>query len=237
MSGTPVPSVVVTGLGVVSPAGIGFGSFARSLKEGCCHTGAISRFRDIDLPPLRGAALSQEDIKELHSRVPSHEALVAMMLADAAQQAIDQSGVHGPLPVALATVMGTRPALDRMVVAHRKLPMSALGDSLASRLGDAPWGDPHTIFDVMVSLGQTTYDSATLLSSGCSGGNVSLDRALAIVDSGASPVALAAAGDEFSIEVFNIFSSLRALASDVVRPFDARRDGTLPGEAATVLVI
>ena len=48
---------------------------------------------------------------------------------------------------------------------------------------------------------------------------------------------MAGAAEELSEAVFSLFTSLRALAPEVVRPFDVERRGILPSEGAAALVL
>lgn len=164
--------------------------------------------------------------------MPEHASIAAMMVAEAARQALEQAGDVEPAPVVLASVMGTRPVMDR---SYFGLPGGSR--SMSIRTGYPVWNNPRAIFDVMIQMGQTFSEMTTLLSVGCAGANVALDYAAKAVTNGYTRTVLAAAVDEYSVEVSNIFSTLRISANEHVKPFDRARDGTLPGEAATVFVL
>ena len=228
--------VVITGAGVVSPAGLGVSHFHEALAAGASYTGPVER-RMGGTHRVAGAALGDADLEELRRRAGDHESLAAQMVAEATREAVTAAAWSGPLPVILATVMGTRPALDQRLAGLPDDEVESLDELLAAAEQGAVWARPRAIFDLMVRAGQTTPAQATLISSGCSGGNLALAHAAATVRSGCVPIALAASSDALSTEVIGIFGALKAIATDAVRPFDVHRDGTLPGEGATVFVV
>ena len=63
---------------------------------------------------------------------------------------------------------------------------------------------------------------------GCSAGNSAIALGASAISSGEVDLAICGGADELSHEVFAMFTSLRGLAPDVIRPFDANRTGTMP---------
>jgi 3-oxoacyl-[acyl-carrier-protein] synthase II len=101
---------------------------------------------------------------------------------------------------------------------------------------DAVWAKPGELLAAVREV-VAVDGPVVLLAPGCSAGNAAIAAGRAAVASGEVDVALCGGADELSLEVFAFFTSLRALAPDVVRPFDAGRRGTMPGEGAGVLVL
>lgn len=56
--------VAVTGIGVVSPAGIGFEEFGNSLKRATVHTSQIDQYSD-EIGTMRGAILRERVIYKI----------------------------------------------------------------------------------------------------------------------------------------------------------------------------
>jgi 3-oxoacyl-(acyl-carrier-protein) synthase len=78
---------------------------------------------------------------------------------------------------------------------------------------------------------------SVLAAPGCSAGNAAIALGASALLAGEVDVAVCAGVDELSLEVFAMFTAMRGLAPDVVRPFDAERRGTMPSEGAGVLVL
>jgi 3-oxoacyl-[acyl-carrier-protein] synthase II len=100
--------------------------------------------------------------------------------------------------------------LDRYLFGHA-------GEALASDLG----------------LGGTRLS----LSLSCASGTAAIGLAFDLVRSGRAEIAFAAGYDELSLYVYAGLSALRAMTNETIRPFDARRKGTVFSEGAGVLVL
>ncbi|MFC7545339.1 beta-ketoacyl synthase N-terminal-like domain-containing protein [Plantactinospora sp. GCM10030261] len=124
----------------------------------------------------------------------------------------------------VGSVMATRPLLDR-----------GIGPRGLAVRGRA-WARPGTLLDVVRRVVRVTGPTV-LVASGCSAGNAAIAAGYRAVRAGEVDVAICAGADELSLEVFAMFTALRALAPDVVRPFDVARRGTVPAEGAGVLVL
>ncbi|GAA4713159.1 beta-ketoacyl-[acyl-carrier-protein] synthase family protein [Phytohabitans rumicis] len=221
--------VVVSGVGAVSPAGLGADALWRAIVDRRVVTGPVTRFDVSGYPTGRAGEVPPGAIAALESLVPAHESLAARYLATAVLEALGDAGLpahrrRGRIGVFVGTVMGTRPILDRVI-------------------GDGPLGVPDRAWarpDELLSVVRQVIDvdgPAIVLSPGCSAGNEAIAAGRAAVVSGEVDVAICGGADELSLEVFAFFTSLRALATDVIRPFDVGRRGTMPGEGAAVLVL
>ena len=71
----------------------------------------------------------------------------------------------------------------------------------------------------------------------CAAGNHAIGMAADLLRSGRADVMLAVGAEELSMASFAIFTSLRALAPDVARPFDRERRGLVLAEGAGALVL
>ncbi len=126
--------------------------------------------------------------------------------------------------VVIGTVMGTRPHLEELRRQGEDIDADDRWDSpdllaggLARRFG---LGGPNTV-----------------VSAGCAAGNTAIGMAVDSIRSDRADCVLAGGVDELSEAVFRLFTALRALAPDVVRPFDEHRAGMMPSEGCGVLVL
>src|SRR5689334_23225935 len=91
----PSREVVVTGMGIVSPIGVGKDAFWQSLREGRSGVGQIEHFKDIHEPKRFGGRIVDFDPKEFvvprkSLKVMSRDSQFAFA---AAQMAWDDSGL------------------------------------------------------------------------------------------------------------------------------------------------
>ena len=75
------------------------------------------------------------------------------------------------------------------------------------------------------------------LSLSCASGAAAVGIAFGLLRCGRADFALACGYDELSLYVYAGLSALRAITPETIRPFDARRKGTLFSEGAAVLVL
>ncbi|WP_370941772.1 beta-ketoacyl synthase [Amycolatopsis sp. cg5] len=217
----PLPSdVVVTGCGVVSPVGVGTTAFGAAITSGVVGTREVRRFPTDGYGTHRAGEVLDLPLDE---DLPRSVGYVLTAAGEALRQAgLDPSAAR--VGLALGTVMGTRPHFEELI---------RRGGDLD---GDANWASPHALTTVPAGrLG--LRGPRTVLCTGCSAGNDALASAAEAIRSGAADAMLAGGADELSETVFAMFTSLRALAADAVRPFDRNRGGLMPAEGAGLLVL
>jgi 3-oxoacyl-[acyl-carrier-protein] synthase II len=119
---------------------------------------------------------------------------------------------------------------------------STMGESLAfERAGE---GEPLPLEDYTVeSFTRGVRERfglegpAQSIATACAAGNYAVGAALDALRLGRADVALAGAAEPFSRLAMLGFSRSRAMAADLCRPFDRRRNGMLLGEGAAVFVL
>jgi 3-oxoacyl-(acyl-carrier-protein) synthase len=220
---------VVAGVGAVCPAGLGAGAFWQAVTAGRPVTGPVGRFDVSGYPTGNAGELPAAALSELDGLVPWHASLAARYLAAAALEALRDAGVDPRRPgsrigVFAGTVMGVRPVLDRGILRGKLL---AAG---------CEWADPGRLLDVLHEV--VAVDGPSVITApGCAAGNSAIALGASAIAAGEVDLAVCGGADELSHEVFAMFTSLRGLSPDLVRPFDAARQGTLPSEGAGVVVL
>ncbi len=172
--------------------------------------------------------------------------------ADATQAAatLAAAGIEPQrIGICFGTVMATRPAIERTLL-DRCRPDSAPPEDF-QRDGPRPG---HSQPDdqlrgprpVWMSPSRVTRTPARALGLGgpncviataCAAGNSAIAYAAAALRDGRADAMVAGGADELSGAMLMMFDSFRALAPDVVRPFDANRRGLLLAEGAAALVL
>src|SRR6476646_158764 len=220
--------VVVTGLGAVTPLGIG----AQPLHERWAAgevgivdgAGTCTDFEPKDF-------LSVKEIRRLDR--------FSQLGIVAADEAIEQAGWDGELPydpMRVGCVIATGIGGIRTVETQHDV-MRDRGAKMVSPLG-IPLYMPNA-GAAAVSMKHGLQGQMYGLVSACSGGAHAIGSALRMIQYDDAD-AVVAGGAEATLTPFGFacFNSMQALsATGISRPFDARRDGFVMGEGAGVLVL
>ncbi len=226
-------NAVISGLGCISPIGVGVEAHADGLRRGDCaverldlfdvagfRSGLGARVRAIPRPSAVPAATWRRlDRCDRMALTAAYEALARAALSDLseaalccglstagmfeAEQAMNRAPEHG-----LAGI-GPRRLLDTVVC--------STGDVLATRLGVR--GPVHTV------------------STACSSAANAIGLGLDLIRAGEARVVLAGGADALCRLTLAGFNSLGVVTGDRPRPFDARRSGMVLGEGAAFLVL
>jgi 3-oxoacyl-[acyl-carrier-protein] synthase II len=237
--------VVVTGIGVVSPFGVGVGPFWEGLTAGRSAIGRITQFDPSGYPcQIAGQVPGFEarefmEFKEARRMSRSSQLAVAAarMAVDAADLRID-GGNSEEIGALIACGTISMPDVEQAVVT-----MMERGGMKISPFF-IPAALPHMpSSQVAIQLGLRGY--TTSISTACAAGAQAIGEAAAVIRRGDAEVMLAG-GAEAPITALSLgaFCVMRALSTQgnerpaiASRPFDARRDGFVPGEGAAVLVL
>ncbi len=244
MSEHPPRRVVITGLGVVTPVGIGVDNTWQALLAGRSGIGPITRFDASDYPcriagEVRGfdpaCYIEKKEIKKMDTFI--HYAVAA------SQEAVDDAGLHitpenaERVGVYIGAGIGGLPGIEQY---HQVLQTKGPGRV-------SPFFIPMVIVNlasgqVAIRFGARGPNSCAVTA--CATGNHCIGDAYRIIQRGEADVMLAG-GTEATICPLAIagFGAAKALSrrnDDAVRasrPFDRERDGFVIGEGAGVVVL
>jgi 3-oxoacyl-[acyl-carrier-protein] synthase II len=220
--------VVITGLGAVTPLGVGARSLHERWAAGECGivdgAGACSDFEPKD-------SLSIKEVRRLDRF--SQLALVA------AAEAVAEAGWDGEKPYdpmrigcVIATGIG---GIETVETQHDV--MRDKGTKMVSPLG-IPQYMPNA-GAAAVAMKHGLQGQMYGIVSACSSGAHAIGSAMRMIQYGDADAAVAG-GAEATLTAFGFacFNSMQALSpTGISRPFDARRDGFVMGEGAGVLVL
>lgn len=236
--------MVVTGLGAVSSLGLGAETFWRALKEGKTNIDRITHFD----PSPYSSQLAGEvrdfkaadwmDAKEARrmARFSQFAVAAARMALEDANFAIDGSNAHR-VGVFMGTGIGSMGVLtDEHTVLLQRGPDRVSPFFIPSMLPNMGAAQVSRIF------GARGYNSTTVTA--CAAGTQAIGEGLEVIRRGAAD-AMLVGGSDASICALGLagFCACRALSTrnddpkHASRPFDAHRDGFIPGEGAAILVI
>lgn len=241
-NGSGTRRVVVTGLGVVTPIGLNVGDFWESLKQGKSGISELGGFPLDDLKILIAAQIKDFDPKVQlknykRDKIIMHADRYSWFAAAAAEQAVEQSGLEFPLenPYRSACIIGSGAGgLTTFENAYRDLfihnkratnPLTLLriiGSSASAHVG--------------IEYGVKGPTFATC--SACSTATHAIGIALDYIRNDVADVAIAGASESvINYGTMKAWQALHVLSPQGCYPFAKRRNGTVLGEGAGILVL
>jgi len=237
--------ILITGLGVVSPIGIGKNAFWESLAKGVSGVGPIQRFDSTDFPCRIAAEIKDfEEKKYFTPKIGRRMDLVAKYSLAAAQLAVQDAVINVEsldrtrVGVVVGASMGGISSFEEQHVR-----MINKGPSSVSPLA-APKIMPNSpASEIAIQFGFEGLNFG--MSSACSTASHSIGTALRYLQCGDADMILAGGGEAGICRTGMVgFSQCRAMTRDFndhptqgSRPFDAKRSGFVMGEGAGVLVL
>ena len=230
-------SVVITGLGAVTPLGENVsGSWSALIAgkdaeaplelfdtSGCrCHRAAVATLPE--LPGLRPKALSRLSRASRLAIPAAREALASARLLDATRKSLLPT-----LPLSVSTTAGGMAFGEDFLrnILHQK--RSRLLGEVARYLPQ------QQILDLQQELG--FEGPSTIIANACASGANSIGHAVEMISSGMADCVLTGGFEALTELVFAGFDCLQATTTDRCRPFDLKRSGLLLGEAAAFMVL
>ena len=248
-----MPSVVITGIGVVSPFGVGRERFWDCVSRGCSGTRAITEFDASDLAcqvaaPVGGIGIDDvqpvegDDIWDPGYRAdPKRYSRAALIAVIAAREAWNDAGLRIGEPGAGVIIgsggggidVGERQYYDFFVEHGRKV---------------TPYAIPISIVGMMsseISISLRLRGISHVLSCGCTSSTDAIAYAAALIRSGEADILLSGGADACVTPGMMFgFSRMRVVSTAyngspaaASRPFDRGRDGFVLGEGAWMVVV
>jgi 3-oxoacyl-[acyl-carrier-protein] synthase II len=248
-----LPRIVITGIGVVSPFGIGRERFWDHVSRGCSGTRAITEFDASDfscrvaapvptvtaedVPPLAGDDIWDPDYRADPKRY-SRAALIGVI---AAREAWADAGLHIAEPNAGVIIgsggggidVGERQYYDFFVERGKKVTPYAIPVSIVGMVSSE------------ISISLRLHGISHVLSCGCTSSTDAIGYAAAMLRSGDAD-AIVSGGTDACVTPGMIFgfSRMKAVSmaynespGEASRPFDKGRDGFVLGEGAWMIVL
>jgi 3-oxoacyl-[acyl-carrier-protein] synthase II len=235
--------VAVTGIGVVSPLGIGREEMWRSVSEGRSGAGLITLF-DASESPVRMACEADgfDPADFMERRTARRMDRYAQFAVAAARMAVADAG----LPIdrdgeGIGAIIGN----GGSGAASREEQHIVLLERGADRV--SPFAIPLSVANMgagQVSMELGLHGPVTAVCTACAAGTDAIGAAVDILRRGAARAMLAGGSDALVTPYFVAgFDAMRVLShrnddpAGAARPFDRDRDGFLIGEAGAVLVL
>lgn len=241
--------VVVTGLGIVSPIGIGVAEFWKSALEGRSGISAITSFVDFPLENYRsrvaGQVLNFNPAQFLDANRAERVDRYAQFALIAAQEAVIDAGLRMDREDAHRVGVIVGAGMGGMVMGEREI--TQLYESRRPHRVHPNFIPTITLNSAsgIVAMAHGAKGPNLTISTACSSSAHALGQALQCIQSRQADVVIVAGADaSITPLVFAGFCSLRALSTtyndapeQASRPFDRRRDGFVMGEGAGALIL
>ena len=234
-------TLVITGMGAVTPVGIGVDAYWRALIVGACGIGRITRFDASGLPVQIAAELKGFDPVEHMPKTLARTMDPFMQFAfAAAEEALADSGLAiEPESDRIGIVMGT--AMDGVTTVARTQEAYDAGHRVGPRFVPMTIGN---IAAAQIAIAHGIHGPSLTLNTACSAGGDAMMTAAMLLKTGEADAVLAVGGESILCPiVVSGLSQAKALSrrnddpAHACRPFDLDRDGFVIGEGGGALVI
>jgi 3-oxoacyl-[acyl-carrier-protein] synthase II len=239
MTFSPPCLAVITGIGCISPLGVGGGDLvANMLRTNRSAIGLLSNFSTQGLSCRLGAEIPAAYLPDVEEA--RRWSRLSYMTVTACRQAVREAG-FGTSPVLrqCGLVVGTEFGDLRSTEAF------ASGFLRKGPPGLSPLLFPNTVMNAMAgatSIALGLQGPLLTLNQPGVAGEVAIARAIALVAAGRAPAVIACGVDELFATLYETLVQLKVPSprdggEEACRPFDRRHNGPVLGEGATALVI
>lgn len=227
--------VVVTGLGVISPIGVGVQDFWNKLCQGQSGIAEITAFDVSNFTVTRGGEIKDfNPVQFLANPHANNLARTSQLAVAAAQMAKDDANLTSftdktRVGVCIGTTMGNQ---------------SVIEDDHDIRINNNPimvpppiFAHPESYISASVSRHLGAEGPSTTIPTACAAGNYAIGQGSEWIQSGAADIVFVGGSDGISRSCFALFHRLGAMAPEICQPFDKNRKGMMVSEGAGVLVL
>jgi len=236
--------VVVTGVGVVSPIGIGKDAFWKALLSGKCGIGLVTRFDANSYPCRIAAEINEFDPRNFmppkevrrSSRI-THFSIASTLLA--LEDAKLDTSAEDPynIGVIFGTAMGPMDIIEKFCSLFYERGLRRVNPFFLGMINKN-----STTGAIAGRFGIKGYHLT--IASGCSAGNVSIAAAHKAVADGHAEIMIAGGVDTpINPSIFGLYAASQSLShldghpTEAMCPYDKRRSGFVLGEGAGTLIL
>jgi len=230
-------TVVVTGLGMLTPIGTGREQFWRALVEGRSGIGPVKSFDTSNYSVHLGAEIRdfqpQSYVSELAPESIGRSSQLAIAAARLAlsDASLDLNKIDlERAGVCVGTTSGEPHFIERFDDHYVQGNLANVGEEFITRY------PCHVVAGHVAS--ELGFGGETIMiATACAAGNYAIARACDLLRAGKAEAMLAGGADSFSRITYTGFARLGAIAPEVCQPFDRKRKGMVPGEGAAMLLL
>jgi 3-oxoacyl-[acyl-carrier-protein] synthase II len=228
--------VVITGIGVVTPLGVGVDTLWENLLEGRSGIGPVQSFDTSRYRVHLGGEVCEFSGEASYvGQSTASMGRASQMAVAAARLALADAGlaVESLAPERVGVCIGTTSGEPQFVERYDDLAVTEQWDQVS--------GEFMRLYPCHVIAGQVAREFGfggvnMVIPAACAAGNYAIAHAADSLRSGRADVMLAGGADAFSRITYTGFARLGAIAPQRCQPFDRNRKGMIPAEGAAVLV-
>ncbi|MCI2768008.1 MAG: beta-ketoacyl-[acyl-carrier-protein] synthase family protein [Citrobacter sp.] len=225
--------VVITGLGAVSPLGIGHQNFWENICAGKNGITDINYFDVSNFSIKKGGEIKDFDINNYFDSQKRYDQLsrTCQFSLLATKLAMEDAGLANHCDAKIGVCMGTTMGNQ-----------SIIEDDLTSRLKYHSTQNniefyPSTNISATVSKYLKASGPSITIPTACAAGNYAISYGAEMIKDEKVDMAYVGGADGLSRSCFALFHRLGAMSPDFCRPFDKNRQGMMVSEGAGVLVL
>lgn len=229
--------VVITGIGVISPIGIGKEVFWREVLAGRNGISEIECFDTSAYRTHRGGEVKDFDpLRFMEKGRADGMGRGAQFAVAASRMAFEDAGLElstfdpGRVGVSCGTTMGESQVLEAIDETLVKGDYRGVDPRLVQRF---PW----EMIQAEVAREFGLRGPASMIPTACAAGNYAIGHASDLLRMGLVDVMVAGGTDPLSRVAFTGFNSMMAVAPERCQPFDLNRKGIFVSEGAAMLVL
>lgn len=232
-----VPTIVVTGLGMVTSIGTGREQFWNALIAGKCGFGPVQSFNTSGYSVHLGAEIldfnPRDHVVRLDTRAIGRSSQLAIAAAHLAladgkldMESIDLTRAG----VCVGTTSGEPHFIERFDDRYVQGDIAKAGDGFIR-------GYPCHVVPGHVAAELEFAGETMMIPTACAAGNYAIAHASDVLRARRADIMLAGGADCFSRITYTGFARLGAIAPEFCQPFDRNRKGMVPGEGAAFLLL
>jgi len=244
----PTTRVVITGMGVVSPNGVGRRAFCRAILDGKSGVKRIARYDVSDLPvKIAGEIPDFDELAWIDAKERKHVSRVVPLCLAASAEALRDAGLDpGTMSLddkrEIGIILGSGGGAQEY--SEHNYQLWHTGNVKQVSLFCIPSGTPGTISsEVQMRFGFRGYSH--VVSTGCTSSTDAIGYALQHIQAGMQPMFLVGGVDStITPGIIKGYTLLRALTTSwndqperASRPFSADRDGFVLAEGSWMFVV
>jgi 3-oxoacyl-[acyl-carrier-protein] synthase II len=228
--------VVVTGMGVVSPIGIGVDAFFQGMIEGKNGVSEVTGFDASGYPARFGGQVKDFDpIRHLDTERARTQGRGSQLAISAARMALIDADLNRRLdPERTGICLGSTYGEWQLIENMNDVWIQSDPDQISTEL---IVNSPHHAILINMALEIGVKGPSSMMLNGCAASGFAIGHASELIRSGHVDVALAGGVEPFSRVGFAGFNRLLAMAPRLCQPFDKNRKGMILGEWAAVIVL
>ncbi len=229
---------VITGMGVISSAGVGLDEFWNNLKAGKITYGDIEEYKNNKNYRITvGARVSDEKWKDnLNQEYRNKYGKASQYAVSASLSALEDAGLRvgeyasDRIAIVIGTTMGEIQVEEEISLLRHSSGLEEIPQHLLKHYKTA---------NISCSVREALQAEGPVYTvpAACAAGNYAMAFGKHLMEMGYADIVVAGGVDVFSRVAFTGFQRLLSLAPDICRPFDKGRKGLVVGEGCGIAVL